>query len=201
MLFPIEHLNQEIDPHCVPDTDIIIRTNRAKYAFAIIQRARKYVESGNFPEIREEGIARQITAVVTHYVSWRRLAHIRSFGIPTLVVSGAKDNLVGFWNSGCLAKAIGAEWLHFKDGGHGCIEQFKHQVNSAIEDLVFKSDDKLFLHRRPSPPEIHPWVLGSLLVFIASRQNVMRYSPPFLSACVIALILHRRYGGFSNSSF
>ena len=86
-----------------------------RYADSLRRRSDKYVNDS--PEIRVDGIFGQLVAAWSHYVSWHRLKVLRSYKIDTLVVSGAKDVMVGCWNSRLLSENLCAKWLHFPDAG------------------------------------------------------------------------------------
>ena len=118
--------------------------------------ARKFHESGHAPEINISGTIRQILAVATHYISWERLAALRSYSIPTSVICGQKDNLVGYWNGKLLAQELNAELHIFEDAGHGVNEQ-KHEVNQIIKNLILRSSNETNDMLRVScSPSRHP---------------------------------------------
>lgn len=54
LLFPEEHLKESVGPEAfdehLPEEEL--KTRREQYAYEMIRRARKYVESGNAPEVR-----------------------------------------------------------------------------------------------------------------------------------------------------
>lgn len=109
---------------------------------------------------------RQILAVATHYVSSRRLRHLRDVAaVPALVVSGGRDNLVDPGNSRRLAAALGGELLHYDDAGHGVSEQHAAAVNGALAALWRRGEAKRSARPRgaarapPMAPDHHPGVL------------------------------------------
>jgi len=131
LLFPPEWLDTSTDREPAdPGAPATVRYERAR---ALILRARKYVESGHFPEIRLPGVIRQIGAVITHYVSPERLCHIRDCRVPVLCVAGLKDNLVSPRNSAYMVSKTSGSLLEFEDAGHGCHEQYEGPVNAALE--------------------------------------------------------------------
>mmetsp|Transcript_4585 Transcript_4585/g.6835 ORF Transcript_4585/g.6835 Transcript_4585/m.6835 type:complete len:419 (-) Transcript_4585:105-1361(-) len=204
ILFPVEHLDLTCQ---APEEGVEIKTNREKYAFAMIKRARKYVESGNAPEIRPVGVVSQILAVVSHYVSWDRLKQLRSYNLQVLVVSGDQDNLVNPSNSRMLSDILDGRWLHFKDGGHGVNEQYADKVNEAIEECIIQSEKKdghvERVHKRPAGPGWHPLhIIGAMsILYIISRNTVLSKLKPNLPRRLLAMviggiIIRRRFGGF-----
>ena len=126
----------------VPRSEGALRTDTVRYACArsLILRARKYVESGVFPEMTLVGLVKQLGAVMLHYVSWRRLralgAYTRSGLLPVLVIAGKLDNLVHHRNAALLARALGADPLVFADGAHAVNEQYADVVNCRIRRVV-----------------------------------------------------------------
>ncbi|GBG24425.1 Hypothetical Protein FCC1311_006432 [Hondaea fermentalgiana] len=188
----------------------VLRTNREHSAFLLIRRARKYVEAGLAPEVRLNGALRQLMAVITHYVSWRRLARLRAYQLEVLVVSGERDNIVGYRNARLLAEALCGKWLHFVDAGHGVSEQHAAEVNAAVEALVNrasrKTQEKPFLatQRKPERPGIHPLqvlVLWSIVAFAMLRRRLLGRFISFRfgscwAAAFAAIYVRRTFGGF-----
>lgn len=213
LLFPGEHLDKEIDPNTVDlggqyHPEVPLSTNRLKHAYFLIRRARKYIESGHAPEITLDGVGRQLPAVVSHYVSWNRLKRFRAYNIPTLVISGKLDNLVGYWNSKMLSETLCARWIHFADAGHGVNEQYAEKVNTAMQELFaagakhFLASPHLVSQRRPVKPATHPWLasLASFLAMYYIQRKLIRLLSPF-TAKVFAFVatvifIRKRYGGF-----
>ena len=148
-------------------------TIRYERARALILRARKYVESGYYPEIRLPGVLRQIGAVVTHCVSEKRLEHIKSFKLPVLCVCGHLDNLIDPTNSAYMARKLGATLLSFRDAGHGCHEQKKHQVNEALHKHFGRSRRTNKTYRQPMLPGRR--MQFSMLLILVSLVVLVHY--------------------------
>lgn len=214
LLFPVPHLDKSIDPDTAglwggQPAPVPLTTNRLRHGYALIRRARKYIESGNSPEISLTGVGMQLPAVITHYVSWDRLERLRSYQIETLVVSGELDNLVGFWNSRLLSESLCAKWVHFADAGHGVNEQHDKVVNKELESLFERGESRakaaphVVTQRKPMPPRTHPWA-AFLTILVASQVVLGRIPNTFLSSklqklvsLVIAVgVIRRHYGGF-----
>ncbi len=210
LLFPESHLEKRLDENAQTYRDeynpkVPLRNYRTLYGYDMICRARKYVESGHAPEIRLDGIVRQVSAVITHYVSWERLERIKSYNLQVLVVTGELDNLVGYWNGRTLAQTLNGKLLHYKDAGHGVSEQYATQVNRAIDDnikLAAKNHDaENISQRKPLSPGYHPWsvlALTTLVIrFVLSKRNVPYRN---LVSVLAALLLCRKwFGGFMKS--
>jgi pimeloyl-ACP methyl ester carboxylesterase len=206
---PAEHAQVLRDEPGLAIPAVELSSNRLKHAYYMIRRARKYLESGNAPELRLDGVWRQLQAVLSHYVSWGRLRALRAYKVDVLVVSGAKDNLVGCWNSRMLAEVLCGRWLHFSDAGHGVNEQHAPAVNAAIADLIDAADERLRQTpqiaqlRKPLPPTTHPLTtfLGALLAawIVLRLEPVRRYLSPRLarqlSLIAAAVLTRRAYGG------
>jgi pimeloyl-ACP methyl ester carboxylesterase len=194
LLYPTSHLNakasnaeaffRDIKP------EIPIDTYRRKYAFAMIRRARKYIEVAGLPEnyveITPEGIGQQIPAVVTHYVSWDRLLALKNYGLKVLVLTGEQDNLVGYWNGKLLSNALDAKWLHFPEAGHGCNEQFQIETNEAIAQMIEETKEmerqdpdfhKMRASRLPVKPGVHPWMFSTLFFIALNAMHLVAAGP------------------------
>lgn len=174
-------------------------TNRFKTAFELIQEARKYFESGEFPEIRIEGTLKQMTAAVTHYVSWDRLQHLKSSGISFLVVGGRHDNLVNYLNQPMLHRAVGARKLVLKqDSGHAVNLHHRDEINEVLEEH-FKTSKPVPVPVKPMLPHaIHPWtafIFTAMVVFRWMTHLGVFGLKRFAFACSAASLLVRaRYG-------
>jgi len=160
------------------------------------------VESGNAPEIRPAGILRQMTAAVTHYVSWGRLEWLRAAsGIRFLVVAGAQDNLVNSQNAYLLACALDAPLLLREDAGHGVTDSYATDVNMALQRHVEEAQAAVGVEgRRPVraidavPAGWHPWKVG-VAVLVAWRLLVGRRERRWAGALVFAAaVLRALYG-------
>mmetsp|Transcript_23109 Transcript_23109/g.43129 ORF Transcript_23109/g.43129 Transcript_23109/m.43129 type:complete len:434 (-) Transcript_23109:3-1304(-) len=210
--YPKEHLDTDI-PDARPEgfkIDVPLTTNRLKYAYHNLRRARKFVESGNAPEIRLHGILRQVCAVLSHYVSWSRLDALRSWKLDSLVISGEHDNVVGPWNSRVLSEALCARWLHFADAGHFVIEQHADSVNEAIHGLISAAEARVRASaassaaatsgggspaapadgRKPCPPSLHPvkqFAAVAGLVYLLTRKRLL--------ALALAAVVARKFNG------
>ena len=113
---PVEATAAVVDPSYASSSSALsapaVRTDTVRYACArsLILRARKFVEEGVYPEVNLGGVAKMIGAVLTHYVSWRRLRCLRRAcrerEIPVFVVSGELDNLVHHSNGKMLAREL-----------------------------------------------------------------------------------------------
>jgi len=131
-------------------------------------RARLYIEAGVFPESQLKGFAKQLSAILTHYVSWRRLEHLRKTNIPVLVCSGELDNLIAPRNSKMLARSLLAKHLHFDDAGHCCNEQYPAEVNAAIREIMDRGDKNETPTVGPASPSWHPGLpLSAILPLLA----------------------------------
>jgi len=207
MLFPKDHLKDDVPrdalhPDDLDDENFPMKTWRHFYAKKFIRRARKYQESWVGPEMRMEGVLRQVLTVMSHYISWKRLERIRSYKLRILVVSGGLDNLVGDWNARFLAEAVCGKWLHFADAGHGVSEQYANEVNAAIEDLIQEAQESYnqsqALNRKPCPAGMHP--VQIVLAWFAVKILISRVVPPrigtFFAAACAAVHLRRKFGGF-----
>jgi len=215
LLYPSHILDQELSDadykryYGESEPEYKIRTYREHYGTAMIKRARKYVESHNFPEIRLSGVLLQVGAVISHYISWSRLRSIKNWNIPVLVINGAYDNLVDPVNSRMMAKATNAEHLYFKEAGHGVNEQYEHECNNALQTHFNKSvtmQSTRTLNRKPHAPEmLHPWKLIGGYVIIATVMHRLRMLKRLNSKIVTGLhtlflgfILRKIYGRFTG---
>jgi pimeloyl-ACP methyl ester carboxylesterase len=160
-----------------PNTPV---TNRFKFARKLIQRARKYVESNNAPEIRVSGVFKQATAGATHHVGWDRLQYLKFTGIPFLVIAGELDNLVNAFNARILASALNCPILMKHDAGHGINEQYEDEVNQVLWNHIVSATDQFVPEGRvPLPkegpkPGLHPW-LTTACAFLPSFLLARKY--------------------------
>lgn len=143
-------------PNELPLKDRAGATRRFDIARDILVRKRYYIEAGIENELKPLGVLKQLGGIVTHYVSWKRLEYLRKTNIPILVCSGAQDNLISWRNSEMLAKALGAQHLHFADGGHCVNEQFKGEVNAAMAEVVERGHKAPSRSVKPFGPGLHP---------------------------------------------
>jgi pimeloyl-ACP methyl ester carboxylesterase len=73
----------------------------------------------------------QMTAVLTHRVSWRRLSSLKN-RFPCLVICGTADKIVHPSHSRRLAAALGAELMECQGAGHAVTEECLDQVNESL---------------------------------------------------------------------
>jgi len=99
-----------------------------------------YVHSftDNFSQIfaKENAVSlfmQQFSAVLTHYVSNKRLRSLRH-KFPTMVMVGTGDKIVHPSNSYKLAEVLDAEFLEFADAGHALTEECLDHINCALKD-------------------------------------------------------------------
>jgi len=78
-------------------------------------------------------LLQQLTAVLTHYVSHRRLRALK-YKFPTLVMVGTGDTIVHPCHSYKLAKVLDAELLEFPHAGHALTEECLDHINCALKD-------------------------------------------------------------------
>lgn len=75
----------------------------------------------------------QMSAVLTHYVSHKRLRALKN-KFPTLVMTGTGDKIVAPGHSYKLARVLDAELLEFPDAGHALTEECLDHINCALKD-------------------------------------------------------------------
>jgi pimeloyl-ACP methyl ester carboxylesterase len=80
----------------------------------------------------------QFSAVLTHYVSNKRLRSLRN-KFPILVMVGTGDKIVHPSNSFKLAATLDAEMLEFPDAGHALTEECLDHINCALKDHFTRS--------------------------------------------------------------
>lgn len=105
---------------------------RLRLGLVQLRRMRKIGEHEGELEINYAGVAKQALVAATHYVSWRRLEHLRHCGIPTLVVAGHEDIVIDPSHSAMLARELGAELLAVPGAGHCVNEQEAQRFNAAF---------------------------------------------------------------------
>ena len=180
-------------------------TNRFKTAHELIQQGRKYIESGNGPEIRLEGTLKQITAALTHHVGWDRLYYLKVSGISFLVIAGKQDNLVNYINAGMLADALSASLILKEDAGHGVNLHYREEINNSLLLHVEKAEMKTVVEgRRPLspksgfPPSTHPWmtaIMSSFPAYVLARRLTSSRGRRFLIIIAfVSLILRLTHG-------
>ncbi|KAF9169470.1 hypothetical protein BGX20_010272 [Mortierella sp. AD010] len=86
----------------------------------------------------------QSWAALFHHVSSKRLAQIRSSGIPVLVVTGTFDNFVRPSGSFHLAKELGCPLVIFEGSGHALPGEQTETYCRFIEELATKGKDGVF---------------------------------------------------------
>ena len=162
--------------------------NQHEFGRAMVLRGRQYVEAKH-REIRLSAVARQVMAVMSHYISYKRLRFLRDLAFPILAVAGGQDNLVSSHNSTKLAKALNAELLLFDDAGHGVNEQHAAEFNAALERIVARGaaaqpSSSERAPRRKQPPELHPWfaLVGFVTVLLYCTLYMRRASEELLIA-------------------
>jgi len=80
----------------------------------------------------------QLSAVLTHRVSWRRLSALRS-KFPSLVIVSTGDKVVHPRHSKHLRAALGADMMEFKGAGHAVTEECLDDINDALYHHFCKS--------------------------------------------------------------
>ena len=195
----------------------VVKENSVRHHCAkrLIVRARRYVESlkgKHFPEMTLLSVLKQIFAVVTHYVSYRRLRLLALNMKPgtCLVIAAKLDNLVHPDNGRLIAKVLKADCKIFDDAGHACNEQHAAEVNERIEQVVKCGEDVRNNHgteasadhpRDAFEPELHPWagasvgVLASIAI-IARLKKKYRARDNFIALVLLAcyaMYLRRKY--------
>lgn len=163
-------------------------TRRYEIARSILLRKRFYLEAGVTEEINFFGVLKQVSAIVTHYISWKRLEYLRAAGIPVLVCSGRLDNLISWKNSSMLAKALGCQHLHFVEGGHCVNEQFHEEVNLAIAELAEQGAKQASRQLKPCRPGLHPGVAFTVVAAAAAYifRSWLQRNWPWQRAVVIS---------------
>lgn len=214
ILYPDKHLKQKISEHTedfsdlykdYPDHATVVESIEDHYGLMLIARGRKYIEHGILREMDLDGLFLQLSAVISHYISWERLALLRSFKLPTIIICGKLDNLVNAYNS-CeiLAPHLKGELLVFGDAGHGVNEQYATEVNLALKrniDAGYNLSKSLKIEelkgRSSSSPEFwHPWkvILAYILLVWLVGINPLTYL--FYHICVVSILLRIKFGRF-----
>jgi pimeloyl-ACP methyl ester carboxylesterase len=85
------------------------------------------------PHFRFTGFLGQIGAVMTHNMTEEKLTRLRDSGVPIVIGTGTKDNLVHYQNSEYLASVLNPVEFHIWEGaGHGLpLEKFQ-EFNEVI---------------------------------------------------------------------
>ena len=84
---------------------------------------------------RRIGIAGQIRAIGTHYVSNKRLAAIAAHGFPILILTGRQDHLIPAKESERLSRLLPGPHVRtviFEDAGHGVFIQYLDEVVAEL---------------------------------------------------------------------
>eukprot|EP00756_Hemistasia_phaeocysticola_P018710 Hpha_TRINITY_DN15613_c1_g3::TRINITY_DN15613_c1_g3_i1::g.100126::m.100126 len=138
-------------------------TNEDRAVRSFVTRGRMYKEVDGAQELAISTIARQMGAIASHYVSHRRLGHLRKAGIPVLVVTGGQDNLVRPRNGFGLASALDAEHVHIPGAGHNVNEECHEQVNTSIQRHISRAAASASTptSAAPYPPHMHPWPVAA----------------------------------------
>ncbi|KAF9438989.1 hypothetical protein BGZ76_001884 [Entomortierella beljakovae] len=86
----------------------------------------------------------QSWAALFHHVNSKRLAKIRSSGLPILVLTGTVDNFVRPSGSYHLAKELGCPLVVFEGSGHSLPGEQTETYCRFIEELASKGKDGVF---------------------------------------------------------
>jgi pimeloyl-ACP methyl ester carboxylesterase len=73
----------------------------------------------------------QLTAVLTHRVSWRRLSTLRN-KFPTVVIVGTGDKVVHPRHAHFLTSALRADIVKFEGAGHAVTEECLDKINETL---------------------------------------------------------------------
>jgi len=79
----------------------------------------------------------QLSAVLTHNVSWKRLESLRD-KFPILIITGTGDKIVDTAHSSYLHAALGGHIIKFEGAGHAVTEECLDQVNLALHQHFSK---------------------------------------------------------------
>lgn len=217
LLFPKSFLDSDIEQDVHHQSELFQKTlskvmgsnervtNRLHIAWQMIHQARKYVEAGTQP-IRVEGTLKQMSAALTHYVSWERLLFLKVSGIRFLVVAGKQDNLVNYLNAKLLADALGAHESILKDdAGHGVNLQFTQEINQALMRTITCGESKKLVEGRRRPtkhdgfaPTRHPFTTCLWLVLpcylAARRASSLTWRRNVLTIGLLSALVRLIYG-------
>jgi len=83
-------------------------------------------------------LIQQMTAVLTHHVSYSRLSKLKG-NFPILVLTGTGDTIVHTSHSGFIASAMGGELRKFEGAGHALTEECLDEINEALKSHFAKS--------------------------------------------------------------
>ncbi|KAK3847129.1 MAG: Alpha/Beta hydrolase protein [Linnemannia gamsii] len=86
----------------------------------------------------------QSWAALFHHVNSTRLAQIRDSGLPTLVLTGTRDNFVRPSGSHHLAKELGAPLVVFEGSGHALPSEQTETYCRFLVELHSKGRDGIF---------------------------------------------------------
>ncbi|KAJ3084820.1 hypothetical protein HDU99_001896 [Rhizoclosmatium hyalinum] len=89
------------------------------------------------------GRASQQSAVITHSMSPKRLAHIKNSQMPVLVITGTKDDvIIQPASSIYLAKHLGARLEIFENAGHAIRLQYPERHNAMLKAHILGAVEK-----------------------------------------------------------
>jgi len=83
-------------------------------------------------------LIQQMTAVLTHRVSYSRLSKLKG-NFPILILTGTGDTIVHTSHSSYIASATGGELRKFEGAGHALTEECLDEINEVLKGHFAKS--------------------------------------------------------------